>query len=314
MKSNSYKLPKYIIRDTKSKKEEYSRAISSLQQLRKFNTKLILGHGEMSTKRPFFKVPENKIVVMFVKVGCELGDKTTSIFWNAIASDPDNAYVQKILLSNEKAMPDNFLFKHKLIYPPGSYCPNVYTTLGCSAKMKSGVYNSEQIKSTKYENLPCVKEIYGKVQITTENIIKHSKSKTKEIYVSYTCLFLRNAENPFTDISYTKENIPLYKLKAIIECASNLTKHANEIFISQYNLFPIKYTPFSVLNKPGVILEEYDKRKYHKLRIFEIFDNKGENFWEKMSYYTKLKYYKENKEYLKYTKTYNSMCGEILNN
>ena len=61
---------------------------------------------------------------MFVKVGCELGDTSTSILWDAIATDPDRAYVQKVLLTPEEAMANDFLFKYKLIYPAGSHCPD----------------------------------------------------------------------------------------------------------------------------------------------------------------------------------------------
>jgi len=114
------KIPKHVSGASKSKKSEYSRAINSLQVLRKYNVKLILGHGEISAIKPFFQVPKNKIVVMFVKVGRELGDTSTSILWDAIATDPDRAYVQKVLLTPEEAMANDFLFKYKLIYPAGS--------------------------------------------------------------------------------------------------------------------------------------------------------------------------------------------------
>ena len=57
---------------------------------------------------------------MFVKVGRELGDTSTFILWDAIATDPDRAYVQKVLLTPEEAMANDFLFKYNLIYPDGS--------------------------------------------------------------------------------------------------------------------------------------------------------------------------------------------------
>ena len=305
-----HKLSKNIVGATKTKKAQYSAAINSLQRLRKNNIKLILGHGEISAVNPFFKVPKNKMVVMFVKVGCELGDTSSAIFWNAIATDPDQAYVQKVLLTDERAMPNDFLFKYKLIYPAGSFCPNVFTTLGCYSGMKSGIYDEKQIRSMKYENLPCV--IDGdNIKVTTEEMIQNSSPKEKEIYVSYTCLFLRSAENPFEDV-WATENIPKEQVKAILDCSYNFSKHAEQLFHRKYKLFPIRYTPPGVIDKPGVVLREYDKKRYHDLRIFKIFDSKGSNFWEKMSYYTGLKYVKENISYTKYAKNYNSICGKIL--
>jgi hypothetical protein len=93
--------------------------------------------------------------------------------------------VQKVLLTPEEAMANDFLFKYKLIYPAGSHCPNVYTTLSCMTGMKSGVFDQKQIRDTKYNNLPCIASIYGKDRITTDDLIRHSKRKSKEIYVSY---------------------------------------------------------------------------------------------------------------------------------
>jgi len=84
--------------------------------LRKYNVKLILGYKTIlpSTK--------NKIVVMFVKVGRELGDTSTFILWDTIATDPDRAYVQKkqwqmIFCSNTS------------LFIQLAHCLNVYTTL-----------------------------------------------------------------------------------------------------------------------------------------------------------------------------------------
>jgi hypothetical protein len=308
------KLPKNIVGASKSKRVEYSNAISSLQDLKKYNVKLVLGHGEISAIKPFFKVPVNKIVVMFVKVGCELGDTSTPILWNAIATDPDRAYIQKVLLTDEKVMPDDFLFKYKLIYPSGSYCPNVYTTLSCMAGLKSGVFDQKQIRETSYNDLPCIASIYGKERLTTEDLISHSNIKSKEIYVSYTCLFLRGVENPFNAVDWGNEVVTKEHIKAVLDCASNFSIQAHKMFISLYNMFPIRHTPNGVLDKPGVILREYDKKKYHDLRIYKVFESKGSNFWEKTLYYTGLKNIKENSSYRKYSKMYNSLCGEILHN
>jgi hypothetical protein len=306
------KLPKNISGASKSKKVEYSRAINSFQDLRKYNIQLVLGHGEISAIKPFFKVPENKMVVMFVKVGCELGDTSTPILWDAIATDPDRAYIQKVLLTPEEAMSDDFLFKYKLIYPAGSYCPNVYTTLACMSGMKSGVFDQKQIREISYKDLPCVASIHGKEKITTEDIINHSKKSLKEIYVSYTCLFLRGVENPFSTIDWGDENITKEHIKAVLDCASSFSSQAQEIFLSKYDLFPIKYIPSNVIDKPGVTLKEYDKKKYHELRIYKVFESKGSNFWEKTLYYTGLKNIKEKDSYNKYMNIYNSICGEIL--
>ena len=304
----STKLQKHIDA-TKTKRKEYSDVIQSLHELRQYNVKLILGHGEISAVNPFFRVPKNKMVVLFVKVGCELGDTSSPILWNAIATDPDKAYVQKVLLTNEKAMPDDFLFKYKLIYPEGSYCPNIYTTLTCFSGMKTGVYDSKQISSMNYEDLPCVTSIYGKDKITTSDLIRHSNPKKKEIYVSYTCLFLRGVDNPFESVNWGEEDLPKERIKAVIDCSFALSKQAQHLFNDRYNMFPIRYTPSSVFDKQGVILREYDKKKYHDLRIYKIFESKGSNFWEKMSYYTGLKSLKENLQYKKYKKEFNSLCG-----
>ena len=308
------KLPKRIHGASKAKKAQYSRTINSLQELRNYNVKLILGHGEISAIKPFFKVPDNKIVVMFVKVGCELGDTSTPILWNAIATDPDRAYIQKVLLIPEEAMSDDFLFKYKLIYPAGSYCPNVYTTLACMSGMKSGVFDQEQIRNVSYENLPCISSIYRKERITTEDLIRHSEKKTREIYVSYTCLFLRGVENPFASVDWGNENVTKEHIKAVLDCASSFSKQAQEIFLSRYDLFPSRYIPPDILDKPGVILREYDKKKYHDLRIYQVFESKGSNFWEKTLYYTGLKNVKEEASYRRYIKMYNSLCGDILQN
>ena len=188
---------------------------------------------------------------MFVKVGRELGDTSTSILCDAIATDPDRAYVQKVLLTPEEAMANDFLFKYKLIYPAGSHCPNVYTTLSCMAGMKSGVFDQKQIRDTKYNNLPCIASIYGKDRITTEDLIRYSKRKSKEIYVSYTCLFLRGIENPFATVDWGNEVVTKEHIKAVLDCASSFSSQAQEMFLAQYNLFPVRHIPDGILNKLG---------------------------------------------------------------
>jgi hypothetical protein len=75
--------------------------------------------------------------------------------------------------------------------------------------------------------------------------------------------------------------------------------------LAQYNLFPLRHIPDGILNKPGVTLREYDKKKYHDLRIYKVFESKGSNFWEKTLYYTGLKNARENESYRKYAKMYN---------
>jgi hypothetical protein len=307
------KLPKRILNASKSTQAEYSRAINSLQELRRYNVKLILGHGEISAVKPFFKVPANKIVVMFVKVGCELGDTSTPILWNAISTDPDRAYVQKVLLTPKEAMSDDFMFKYKLIYPAGSYCPNVYTTLSCMAGMKSGVFDQQDIREMDYNDLPCIASIYGKEKITTEDLIRHSNKSRKEIYVSYTCLFLRGVVNPFAVVDWGNEVVSKEHIKAVLDCASSFSNQAHKMFLSMYDLFPVNHIP-NVIDKPGVTLREYDKKKYHDLRIYKVFESRGANFWEKTLYYSGLKNIRENSQYRRYVKMYNSLCGEVLHN
>jgi hypothetical protein len=162
----------------------------------------------------------------------------------------------------------------------------------------------------KYDDLPCINSIHGVSKITTEDLIKHSKTKEKEIFVSYTCLFLRGA-NPFAS-AWSDETIEPGQIKAILECAHKFNKHAEQLFHSRFHMFPIRYTPPGVVDKPGVVLREYDTQKYHDLCIYKVFKSDGSTFWEKVSYYTGLEYMKENRQYKKYTKTYNSIGGKIL--
>jgi hypothetical protein len=70
----------------------------------------------------------------------------------------------------------------------------------CMTGMKSGVFDQKQIRDTKYNNLPCIASIYGKDRITTEDLNRYSKRKSKE------------------------------HIKDVLDCASSFSSQAQEMF------------------------------------------------------------------------------------
>jgi len=67
------------------------------------------------------------------------------------------------------------------------------------------------------------------IWITTEDLNRYSKRKSKEIYVSYTCLFLR-IENPFATVDWGNEVVTKEHIKDVLDCASSFSSQAQEMF------------------------------------------------------------------------------------
>jgi hypothetical protein len=284
---------------TTTKKKQTREANKSLRSLKDYTTNLVLGHGEMSTHKPFFKVPKNKMVVIFVKAGCELGDISSRYLWNTMSKDVH--YVQKVLLTQD--LEDTHLFGYRMVYPEGSYCPNIFITLTCMSGMKTGVYTDRDIVNNKYDNLPCISSVKGREKISAEHLTMDGSSH-KDIYVMYTCLFLRHSDNPLDSVDWGEESNSKARVRAVIRCSHDLSVYARELFDDTYTLFPIRYSPVS--RRSGkLMLREYDNTS-------TVLKTAGDTYWNKVMNYIGMGVVGDTLQEREFTREYMSECGFLI--
>lgn len=244
--------------------KETGKAKKSLEELKKFKTFLVSGHGVMNPSQPITTLPDHVILMMMVNPGCSLEAvrKTEGQLWKTFADIP--YYFQNLLLTDQNAFPKNFYFKNNLFYIGGSCCPNICISF-TDEKMRSGIFSRESVRKTPY--------IEGITTSTQGTLYKSYVTSQKEL-LSESCDTLYSINNLISHMDITDgkrnkiiilqtcanffSNINMDEGNTIIQCTEECSRMSNIVFGNYFTRFPITHTPKKVLEsfKSPLLLSE----------------------------------------------------------